>query len=97
MPEETLIKAFLCSSAEWAHIIDNASSPEDAATQALKRQINDNDEHQFSVGAAISVTPIVYDPSQTYLVYSPSILADLGMHNHAAKMIEHIEKNESES
>lgn len=87
-------QTFLCSSAEWNQVIENASSFEEAAAFALQKQI-DCDEDRFSVGAVISVTPIQMNIEDTKLIYSPSVLADIGMHKHAKEMINQIDKDET--
>jgi hypothetical protein len=89
-------QTFLCSSAEWNQIveIEEPCSFEEIAAVALKRQI-DCDENLFSVGAVISVTPIKINEEDTKLIYSPSVLADIGMHQHAKEMINQIDKDET--
>lgn len=87
---------FVCSSADWNQIIENASSFEEAAALALKNQI-DCSEDRFSVGTVISVTPIKMNIEDTKLIYSPSVLADIGMHNFSKEMINQIDKDEAKN
>lgn len=94
MPEKKQTLKFLCSSAEWNQVVEGAESFEEAASIALKQQI-ESDEERFSVGAVISVTPIEMDFEQSKLIYSPSVLADIGMHKHASEMIKQIDKNDN--
>lgn len=94
MLEKNQSRTFLCSSAEWTQVVENASSFEEAASLALRKQV-DCDLEKFSVGAVISVTPIQMFDDETQLIYSPSVLADIGMHNHASEMIKQIEQDEN--
>lgn len=96
MLEEKQTRTFLCSSADWNQVVENAETFEEAAAIALQNQIN-ADSEKFSVGAVISVIPIKFDPEETRLIYSPSVLADIGMHKHATEMIKQIDKDESKN
>ena len=92
MTETPNLEAFFCESADWCCLISEASSYEEAAALALQKQL-DLDGGAFSVGATISVVPItVYSEKRKY-VYSPAVLADCGMHNHAADLIKRIDEN----
>jgi len=93
MLEQQHQRAFLCSSAEWTQVVEKASSFEEAAAIALRQQV-DCDSEKFSVAAAISVVPIQMFQDETKLIYSPSVLADIGMHKHATEMIKQIEEDE---
>jgi hypothetical protein len=93
MLEKKQSKTFLCASAEWTQVVENATSFEEAASLALRQQV-DCDSEKFSVGAVISVIPIEIFHDETKLIYSPSVLADIGMHNHAAEMVKQIEQDE---
>jgi hypothetical protein len=90
MPKEG--KSFICSSADWELVVDNAVNHEDAAALALQSQLESESE-RFSVGPMIAVTPIKKISSETIMIYSPKVLADIGMHKHAADLIKHIDQN----
>lgn len=96
MLEENQPQIFLCSSADWNQVVENANSFEEAAAFALQMQI-DSDSDKFSVGAVISVSPIKINKEATRLIYAPSVLADIGMHNHAAEMIKQIDQDDSKN
>jgi hypothetical protein len=93
MTEDNSQQSFLCSSANWSIVVDNADSFESAASKALE-QLLDSDGDKFSVGAVISVVPIKKHLSETRLIYSPAVLADIGMHKYAAELIKHIDQDE---
>jgi hypothetical protein len=93
MPVKTKFTSYLCSSADWECCIDNASCPEEAASMALQKQIN-NDEERFSVGTSVLVVPIKKFDKESKLIFSPSVLADIGMHKYASELIKHIDKND---
>ena len=84
-------RTFLCSSADWEVVVD-AFSHEEAASLALQKQV-DSMSDRFSVGAVISVVPIKKDTPETHLVYSPTILADIGLHRHATELMKHIDQS----
>lgn len=92
MPEENL-PTYLCQSADWQCVIHTASTPEEAAATAMQKQM-DSEYDSFAVAAAIRVTPIQILTEQSVLLYSPSILADLGMHKYAAELIKQIQKDQ---
>ena len=92
MEEEEKLRDYLCSSADWDVIIEDCASHEEAASSALQRLI-ESASSKFSVGAVISVCPIKVEKEELKLIYSPSILADIGMHKHAAELIKQIDKN----
>jgi len=86
-------KTYLCASADWEVSVE-AFSHEEAASIALQKQVDNMDE-RFCVGAVISVVPIKKDNENMHLVYSPAILADIGLHRHASELIKQIDqKNE---
>lgn len=93
MEEEPVTQSFLCSSADWDIVIDNAVSHESAASLALEKLL-DSDGERFSVGAVVSVIPIKKFLSDTKLIYSPAVLADIGMHKYAAELIKHLDQDE---
>jgi hypothetical protein len=93
MSKETVYQSYLCSSADWNIVIDDAVSHETAASLALEKLL-ESDGDNFSVGAVISVIPIKKDIEETRLIYSPSVLADIGMHKSAAELIKHIDKDD---
>jgi hypothetical protein len=93
MSKETVYRSYLCSSADWSLVIDDADSHESAASLALEKLL-ESDGDDFSVGAVISVIPIQKDLEETRLIYSPSVLADIGMHKYAAELIKHIDKDD---
>jgi hypothetical protein len=93
MTEDTPQQSFLCSSADWSIVVDNADSFESAASRALE-QLLESDGDKFSVGAVISVIPIKKSLSETRLIYAPAVLADIGMHKYAAELIKHIDQDE---
>lgn len=92
MPEESL-PTYLCHSADWQRVIKTAKTPEEAATIALQQQM-DSESSSFAVAAAIRVTPITIHEEESALYYTPSILADLGMHKYASQLIAQIEKDQ---
>lgn len=94
MPEAKDKKTFLCSSAEWMQVVEDATSFEEAASIALQAQI-DSDSQSFSVGVVISVVPIKIMTDEMKLIYAPSVLADIGMHKHATEMIKQIDKDDT--
>lgn len=85
------LKSFVCESADWAIVVEKASSYEEAASLAFQQQL-EKDSKGFSVGAAISVTPVVLFTDKRMLVHSPAILADCGMHNHATDLLNKIDE-----
>jgi len=91
MKEETNLQTFICSSADWELVVD-AETHEEAASMAVQSQFDSNAE-KFSVGAVISVIPVIKDTKKAQLVFAPSVLADIGMHKHASNLIKQIDKN----
>jgi hypothetical protein len=92
MSETPNKQAYLCASADWHVVVEGADNHEDAAAMALQTQL-DSDSERFSVGPVISVIPIIKNMADMHLIYAPTILADIGMHKHAADLVKHIEKN----
>lgn len=89
---ESKKQTFLCSSANWETVVEDASTFDEAAAIALQRQL-DSDSNNFSVGAVISVVPIVKNTKETRFVYAPAVLADVGMHKYADELIKQIDKD----
>jgi len=87
MKEKKTTQSYICSSAEWDCLIESAGSPMEAATAALNRQVNSN-LGAFSVGATIEVVPIKINKKQAEFIYSPFVLADIGMHKFAKDLSE---------
>jgi hypothetical protein len=85
------LRSWLLSSSEWQEIVD-AETHEEAASIALQKQV-DSPDNKFEVGAFISVVPIKKFKDDTKLIFSPSVLADIGMHGFAASMIKHIDES----
>jgi len=98
MKDKKQTQSYICSSAEWNCLIESAESPMEAAIAAMNRQINSSSQG-FSVGSAIEVTPVKLNKKDSEFIYSPFVLADIGMHKFAkdlAKKIggpENIQKN----
>lgn len=90
--EETTDQAYFCESADWCALVSSASSCEEAAAIALQQQFEKENEG-FTVGAAISVLPIKIYPERRSFVLSPAVLADCGMHNYAADMLQKLNEN----
>jgi len=90
MKSNTNMKSYICSSAYWDCLIESASSPMDAASQALAEQI-DSPSQTFSVSSTIKVTPITLRTKETEEFYAPTILADMGMHQFAADLSNQLE------
>lgn len=84
-------KTYLCASADWEVSVE-AFSHEEAASLALQKQV-DSMTDRFSVGAVISVIPIKKEAANMHLVYSPTILADIGLHRHASELMKHIDQS----
>lgn len=98
MKDKKQTQSYICSSAEWDCLVESAESPMEAAITAMNRQIN-SPSQGFSVGSAIEVVPVKLNKKDSEFIYSPFVLADIGMHKFAkdlAKKIggpENIQKN----
>lgn len=85
-------KAYVCLSADWNWLIDSAESPMEAAATAVNRQMNLSPE-VFSIGSAIEVIPVKLSRKDAEFIYSPFVLADMGMHQFAKELAGRIEKS----
>lgn len=93
MKDEIVSQSFLCESSSWRIIIDNCSSFEEAASKALQIDI-DSDGESFSIGPVIAVTPLIKLKDEMRLIYSPSVMADIGLHKEASDLIKFIDQND---
>lgn len=89
MKDKKTTQSYICSSAEWDCLIESAESPMEAARAALNRQVNSSDSG-FSVGATIEVMPVKINKKAVEFIYSPFVLADLGMHAFAKDLAERL-------
>lgn len=87
MKDKKTTQSYICSSAEWDCLIESAESPMAAAIAALNRQVKSS-EDGFSVGATIEVIPVKINKKAAEFIYSPFVLADLGMHAFAKDLAE---------
>ena len=87
MKDKKTTQSYICSSAEWDCLIESAGSPMEAAAAALNRQVNSVSDG-ISVGAIIEVTPVKLNKKGTEFIYSPFVLADIGMHKFAKDLAE---------
>ena len=92
MSKKKIAQSYICSSADWDCLVEAASSPSEAASLALQKQVQ-SDSQIFSVGSAIAVTPVVLKKNECEYIYSPSILADIGMHKYADDLSRNLEKS----
>jgi hypothetical protein len=92
MPKEKTSRPYICSSANWECLVEGAFSPNEAAAIALHKQVK-NEFDVFSVGATILVTPITLHKKESEYIYSPSVLADIGMYKYADDLSRNLEKN----
>jgi hypothetical protein len=89
MKDKKTTQSYICSSADWDCLIESAESPMAAATAALNRQVNSPSEG-FSVGATIEVIPVKLNKKASEFIYSPFVLADIGMHKFAKDLAERL-------
>ncbi len=89
MKDKKTTQSYICSSAEWDCLIESAESPMEAAIAALNRQVNLS-MGGFSVGATIEVIPVKLNKKASEFIYSPFVLADLGMHAFAKDLAERL-------
>ena len=89
MKDKKTTQSYICSSAEWDCLIESAESPMEAARAALNRQVNSSDSG-FSVGATIEVIPVKLNKKSAEFIYSPLVLADLGMHSFAKDLADRL-------
>jgi hypothetical protein len=92
MIENTQPRSYLCSSADWDIVVADAENHEQAAAFALETLIA-SELGNFSVGSSITVVPIIRMLNDTKVIYSPSVLADIGMHKYASELIKHIDED----
>lgn len=92
MTSDKKANSYICSSANWDCLVEAAFSPSEAAAVALQKQI-DSDSESFSVGASICVTPVILQKDEAYYFYSPSVLADIGLHRFAGRLSKDLEKH----
>jgi len=92
MTDEIVSQSFLCESSSWKIVVDNCLSFEEAASKALQIHV-DSDGESFSIGPVISVTPLVKVKDEMRLIYSPSVMADIGLHKEASELIKFIDQN----
>lgn len=84
-------KLFLCASANWRCVIQ-AFNSDQAAAKAVQEAI-ENDNTEFSIGSAISVTELSAKTKNSVLVFSPRVLADIGMHSLSSKLLNIIDQD----
>ncbi len=84
-------KLFLCASAKWRCVIE-ALNYEQAASKAVQGMI-DNNGTNFSIGALISVTELSLRKKESILIFSPKVLADIGMHALSSNLLNTIDKD----
>jgi hypothetical protein len=89
MKDKKQAQSYICSSADWDCLVEAAESPMEAAIAALNRQINSS-SNGFSVGASIEVIPVKLNKKDSEYIYSPFVLADIGMHKFAKDLAEKI-------
>ncbi len=89
MKDKKTTQSYICSSADWDCLIESAESPMEAAAAALNRQVNSPSEG-FSVGATIEVIPVKLNKKASEFIYSPFVLADIGMHKFAKDLAERL-------
>lgn len=89
MKDKKQAQSYICSSADWDCLVEAAESPMEAAIAALNRQINSSSEG-FSVGASIEVIPVKLNKKDSEYIYSPFVLADIGMHKFAKDLAKKI-------
>jgi hypothetical protein len=89
MKEKKTTQSYICSSADWDCLIESAESPMAAAAAALNRQVN-SPADGFSVGATIEVIPVKLNKKSSEFIYSPFVLADIGMHKFAKDLAERL-------
>lgn len=90
MKDKKTTQSYICSSAYWDCLIESAESPMAAAAAALNRQISSPSDG-FSVGATIEVTPVKLNKKASEFIYSPFVLADIGMHSFAKDLAEKLD------
>jgi hypothetical protein len=84
-------KLFLCASANWQCVVESFSY-EQAASKAVQEAMDKTGE-EFSIGAAISVTELSLRKKNSILIFSPRILADIGMHTLSSNLLNIIDKD----
>lgn len=84
-------ESYICSSADWDCLIEKASSPIEAAALAMQKQV-DSETQTFSVGATISVVPVILKKKEAQYIYSPSVLADIGLHRFAGDLSKNLDR-----
>ena len=84
-------KLFLCASAGWQCVIE-ALNYEQAASKAVQEMIDENGTN-FSIGAVISVTELHLRKKDSILIFSPKVLADIGMHTLSSNLLNIIDKD----
>jgi hypothetical protein len=95
MTNKKKTQSYLCSSAEWDCLVEDAESPFEAAAKALKQQV-DSPSTGFTVGATIKVMPVKFNIEKAQMIYSPIVLADIGMHAFAKDLDELLKAQEDE-
>jgi hypothetical protein len=96
MLDEKTTQSYICSSSDWDCLVEAAFSPNEAAAIAMQRQVN-SDSQVFSVGTYIAVIPVILDKREMKKIYSPSVLADIGLHKYADDLSRNLEKTIEET
>ena len=89
--DERNSKLFLCTSANWRCVVQ-AFSYDQAASKAVQETLESNNI-DFSIGAVISVTELSPIKKNSILVFSPKVLADIGMHTLSSNLLNIIDKD----
>lgn len=84
-------KLFLCASASWQCVVE-ALNYEQAASKAVQEMIDEYGA-SFSIGAVISVTELSLKKRDSILIFSPKVLADIGMHTLSSNLLNIIDKD----
>jgi len=83
-------KLFLCASANWKCVVE-ADSYDQAASKAVQEALEECGAN-FSIGAAVSVTELLFKKNNSILAFSPKILADIGMHTLSSNLLSIIDR-----
>jgi hypothetical protein len=92
MEKEKKARSYICSSADWDCFVEAAFSPQEAASIALQKQVQSYHDG-FSVGATIAVIPVSLNKKDCEYIYSPSILANIGMYSFADDLSRNLRKD----
>ncbi len=84
-------KLFLCASAGWQCVVESLNY-EQAASKAVQEMIDEYGA-SFSIGAVISVTELSLKKRDSILIFSPKVLADIGMHTLSSNLLNIIDKD----